>query len=92
MKGLRERFGRPLRLALIGGGLGVLIGYLFHGVEQTGFVSAGQGGAGKTVVFKMIVNQFVIGMALLFTLAMGVLGGLLPSLSAMRLKALDAVR
>lgn len=80
-----------LLLAAIGGALGVLIGYLVNGAEQTSFVSGGQG-AGKTVVFTMIVDRTVLQTAIGFTLAMGVLGGLLPALSAMRLKPLDALR
>jgi ABC-type lipoprotein release transport system permease subunit len=80
-----------LLFALVGGGLGVLIGYLFHGVEQTSFVTSGQGG-GKTVVFTMVVNRTVLTYAAAFILVMGALGGLLPALSAMRLKVLDALR
>jgi putative ABC transport system permease protein len=64
---------------------------LVNGAEQTSFVSSGQG-AGKTVVFTMIVNRTVLQMALGFTLAMGILGGLLPALSAMRQKPLEALR
>lgn len=81
-----------LLLAVLGGGLGLLIGYAFNGVEQTGVMTAGQGGGMKLVVFKMVVDREVIGYAVGFTLAMGLLGGLLPALSAMRLKVLDCVR
>jgi ABC-type lipoprotein release transport system permease subunit len=80
-----------LLLALVGGALGVLIGLLVNGIEQTGFMSTGQGG-GKTVVFKMIVNQFVLLMAAAFTVGMGILGGILPALSAMRLRPLESLR
>lgn len=80
-----------LLLALVGGGLGLLLGLAINGKEQTSFVSSGQG-AGKTVVFTMIVNSTVLMYAAGFTLVMGVLGGLLPALSAMRLKVLDALR
>ncbi len=80
-----------LLLALVGGTVGVLIGFAVNGVEQTGFMSTGQGG-GKTVVFKMLVNQFVLLLAAGFTLAMGILGGLLPALSAMRLRPLESLR
>jgi ABC-type antimicrobial peptide transport system permease subunit len=81
-----------LLLAVLGGALGLGLGWLVNGAEQTGYVSSGQGGGGKTVVFKMIVNTVVIQMAVGFTLFMGLIGGLLPSLTAMRLKVLDAVR
>lgn len=80
-----------LLIAILGGMLGVLLGSLIHGIEQTGQLSSGQGG-GKTVVFRMIVNKPVITTAIVFTLVMGFLGGLLPAVSAMRQKALDAVR
>jgi ABC-type lipoprotein release transport system permease subunit len=81
-----------LLLAVLGGALGLGLGWVVNGAEQTGYVSSGQGGGGKTVVFKMIVNTVVIQMAVGFTLFMGLIGGLLPSLTAMRLKVLDAVR
>jgi putative ABC transport system permease protein len=77
--------------AILGGGLGMLVGYLFNGVEQVGFMSAGQGG-GKTIVFTMLVNWDVFKMAIGFTLVMGLLGGFLPSLAAMRQRPLEALR
>jgi ABC-type antimicrobial peptide transport system permease subunit len=80
-----------LLLALVGGGLGLLLGYLVNGVEQTGMISSGAGG-GKFVVFKMTVDAWVLKLCVGFTLAMGLLGGLLPALSAMRLKLLDTLR
>jgi ABC-type lipoprotein release transport system permease subunit len=81
-----------LLLAVVGGGLGLLLGYAANGVEQKGVMSAGQGGAGKLVVFTMLVTPRVLVWGVGFTLGMGLLGGLLPALSAMRLKVLDAVR
>jgi ABC-type antimicrobial peptide transport system permease subunit len=78
-------------LAIFGGGLGMLIGYLCNGMEQVGFMSAGQGG-GKTIVFTMKVNWDVLKMGIGFTLVMGVLGGFLPSLAAMRQRPLEALR
>lgn len=80
-----------LLLAVVGGGLGLLIGCAVNGVEQTGVMSSGQGGT-KTVVFTMVVNRAVVLTAVGFTLAMGLLGGLLPALSAMRLKLLESLR
>jgi ABC-type antimicrobial peptide transport system permease subunit len=80
-----------LLLALVGGGLGLLLGYLANGVEQKGMISSGAGG-GKFVVFKMVVDAWVLKVCVGFTLAMGLLGGLLPALSAMRLKLLDTLR
>lgn len=80
-----------LLLAILGGLLGLAIGYSVNNVEQTGFMSAGQGG-GKTVVFKMIVDSFVLTAATVFTLGMGFIGGFFPAWSAMRQKPLDALR
>jgi ABC-type antimicrobial peptide transport system permease subunit len=80
-----------LLLALVGGGVGLLLGYLVNGMEQKGMISSG-GGGGKFVVFKMTVDAWVLKLCIGFTLAMGLLGGLLPALSAMRLKLLDTLR
>jgi putative ABC transport system permease protein len=78
-------------IAILGGLLGVLMGSSVHGIEQKGMLSSGQGG-GKTVVFKMVVDAEVIKVAGAFTLIMGLLGGIIPAVSAMRMKPLDAVR
>jgi hypothetical protein len=78
-------------MALIGGLIGCAIGSLANGLTATSIVSSGQGG-GKSVVLKLIVDANILATGMLFALAMGVLGGLAPSLSAMRLKPLDAVR
>jgi ABC-type antimicrobial peptide transport system permease subunit len=80
-----------LLLATIGGGLGLALGFLFNGVEQVGFMSAGQGG-GKTVVFNMKVDSVVVTYAVAFTLLMGLLGGFLPAFAAMRQRPLEALR
>jgi ABC-type lipoprotein release transport system permease subunit len=80
-----------LLIAFLGGLLGVLIGLGVNGIEQKGQLSSGQGG-GKTVVFKMVVDREVIRVACIFTVMMGLLGGIVPSVSAMRIKPLDAVR
>ena len=80
-----------LLIAILGGGAGFALGSLVHGLEQTGFMSAGAGG-GKTVVFKMLIDGTVIAYAVGFTLIMGILGGLLPAWTAMRQKPLDAMR
>jgi ABC-type lipoprotein release transport system permease subunit len=80
-----------LLIAALGCGVGLALGSLVDGIEQTGQLSSGQGG-GKTVVFKMVVDGRSLLTAGCFAAAMGLLGGLLPALSAMRLKPLDAVR
>ncbi|MCS7167508.1 MAG: ABC transporter permease [Gemmatales bacterium] len=78
-------------LALLGGLAGMAIGSLFHGVEQKSFISSGQGG-GKTVVFQITVTPFVLKTAFWFTVVMGLLGGLIPSWAATRLRPLEALR
>lgn len=80
-----------MAMALLGGILGVALGYLCNGYSVTSIASGGQGG-GKTVAAKLVVDRDVILIGILFTLVMGRLGGLVPALSAMRLKILDAIR
>ena len=88
---LMSFFLESLLIALIGGVLGVAIGSLADGWTANSIVGSGQGG-GKSVVLKLTVDPSIILGGVLFSLAMGALGGLLPALSAMRLKPLDAVR
>jgi putative ABC transport system permease protein len=81
-----------LVLALIGGVIGCCWGWLlFDGVTVNSIVSSGQGG-GKSVVLKTVVDLTIISSGMLLALLMGFLGGLVPSLSAMRLTALEALR
>jgi len=84
-------FIESLWIALLGGVMGLALGWLADGYTASSIVSGGQGG-GKSVVFKLVVDANILGAGMLFTLAMGALGGLLPALSAMRLKPLDAIR
>jgi putative ABC transport system permease protein len=79
-----------LAIAIIGGVLGVLLGSLSNGAMLTSTVSSGQGG--KTVIMKVVVDSDVIICGVLFTIVMGRLGGLVPSLSAMRLGILQSLR
>ena len=80
-----------LLIALVGGLLGCALGLLANGWTATSIVSAGQGG-GKTVVLKLIVDSNILAQGLVLTLAMGLIGGILPALSAMRLRPLEALR
>jgi len=80
-----------MTIALIGGTIGVLLGYLTNGFEVTSIASAGQGG-GKSVAAKLVVDHDVVLIGILFTMVMGRLGGLVPALSAMRLKILESLR
>jgi len=80
-----------LVLALVGGLLGCALGYLCDGWTATSIVGSGQGG-GKSIILKLSVDSQVLGAGLALTLIMGLLGGVLPALSAMRLKPLDALK
>lgn len=80
-----------LCLALVGGLLGCAIGSLCHGVTTKSIVSGGAGG-GKTVVLQMRVSIEILAAGMLMSLVMGGIGGLLPALSAMRLRALESLR
>jgi len=88
---LTSFFLESLLIALIGGIMGVAIGSIADGWTASSIVGSGQGG-GKSVVLKLTVDGPIVMTGILFSLAMGCVGGLLPSLSAMRLKPLDAVR
>ena len=81
-----------LLIALLGGLVGCLIGYLFNGFRVTSIVSSGNGPAGKAVVFRIIVDWGVLGIGLMLSMMMGLVGGLIPALSAMRLKPLESLR
>ena len=78
-------------IALIGGALGCALGSLADGLSATSIVASGPGG-GKSVVLRLIVDARILSVGLLLSLGMGILGGLLPALSAMRLKPLEALR
>jgi len=80
-----------LAIALVGGLLGCMLGSLVDGWTATSIVSSGPGG-GKFVVLKLIVDPSILTGGLLVSLAMGAAGGLVPALSAMRLRPLDALR
>jgi ABC-type lipoprotein release transport system permease subunit len=88
---LTSFFMESLVLALLGGVVGCALGLLCNGYSATSILSSGMGG-GKSVVLKLIVDWQILGLGMVFSLFMGCIGGLLPALSAVRLKALDAVR
>jgi ABC-type lipoprotein release transport system permease subunit len=81
-----------LAIALLGGLLGLAIGYCFDGWRASSIISSGQGGGSKTIVLELSVDGLVLAAGVLFTLLTGTLGGLLPAWTAMRLKPLDALR
>ena len=88
---LTSFFLESLLLAVIGGLLGCAVGCLGHGWTATSIAGSGAGG-GKSVVLKLIVDWRILGVGLAFSLLMGAVGGLLPALSAMRLKPLESLR
>jgi putative ABC transport system permease protein len=80
-----------LLIAALGGLVGCGLGYLANGVTTSSVVDTNGGGM-KRVSFQMIVEANTLAAAVLFTLVMGLLGGLLPALSAMRVKPLESLR
>ena len=88
---LMSFFLESLLLAVLGGLLGIAIGSLCHGFTASSIAGSGAGG-GKSVVLKLVVDQYILATGLGFALVMGALGGLIPALSAMRLKPLESLR
>ena len=84
-------FFEAVLLAMVGGLLGCAVGLLSDGWTASSIMSSGQGG-GKSVVLRLTIDARILGAGMVFSLALGCLGGLIPALSAMRLKPLDAVR
>ena len=80
-----------LVLALLGGLLGCAIGMCVDGLTARSVVASGPGG-GKSVVLQIVVSREILMTGLILSLGMGTIGGFLPSLAAMRLKALDSLR
>jgi putative ABC transport system permease protein len=81
-----------LLIAIVGGALGCLIGFAIDGRSATSTVSGGSGPGGRSVVLTIDVSTEIIVCGLLFTLVIGRLGGLVPALSAIRVKILDSLR
>jgi ABC-type lipoprotein release transport system permease subunit len=88
---LTSFFMEALLLAVVGGGLGLALGSLCHGLTATSNIASGPGG-GKSVVIKLVVDQYVLMTGMGFSLFMGCVGGLIPALSAIRLKPLESLR
>jgi ABC-type lipoprotein release transport system permease subunit len=73
-------------ISVIGGSLGIALGTAFNGLNQS--FSMGT----REVEFAFEVTQSTIAFATAFSISMGVLGGLLPALSVIRIKPLEALR
>jgi hypothetical protein len=84
-------FLESVAIAILGGLLGCGLGYLADGWSATSIVSSGMGG-GKSVMLKLVVDANTLGVGMLLALLMGALGGLVPALSAMRLRPLESLR
>jgi len=75
-------FAESLFIAVVGGGLGLAIAWLFvQGGDPTG---------GMLPIFVLPTRDVLIGVALMVT--MGVLAGVMPAVGAMRLRITDALR
>jgi ABC-type antimicrobial peptide transport system permease subunit len=79
-------------VAAVGGLVGCGLGLLGDGASAASTLSSGFGGGGKSVVLRLVVDANVLAAGLVFTLIMGALGGLVPALSAMRLRPLESMR
>jgi ABC-type antimicrobial peptide transport system permease subunit len=79
-------FLEAILLSIIGGVIGCVIGYFCNGISATSQM------ANKSVMLKLVVDYRILGCGLAFSVLMGCLGGLLPALSAIRLKMLDSLR
>jgi hypothetical protein len=78
-------------LGLVGGLLGCALGYLCDGLTMSSVAGSTQGG-GKSIMLKLIVDAPILLGGLVFALAMGVAGGLVPALTALSSRPLQAVR
>ncbi len=75
-----------LLIALIGGIVGSCLGYCVNGLSVNSVLST------KAVAFAFSVDASSIAVALGFTLLLGVIGGLLPAIAAMRIDPLQSLR
>ena len=88
-----------LAIALIGGLFGVFLILVVNGVMSavgdglsvSSQITSGQGSA-KSVVTKLYFGYDILFSGILFSIVMGRLGGLLPSINAMRLGILESLR
>ncbi len=89
-----------LAIALLGGAAAILAWLALEAVANkfaggltiTSTVSGGGGPGGKSVVTQLVFGDDVVICGLLFTIVMGRIGGLLPSITAMRLGILESLR
>ena len=85
-------FFEAVLLATIGGLLGCAVGMLSDGWTASSIMSSGQAEAARASFCGSPSTRGSWGRGWCSPLVLGCLGGLIPALSAMRLKPLDAVR
>jgi putative ABC transport system permease protein len=73
-------------IAVLGGAVGLALGYAANGLTQSAAVG------GRQVDFTFRVDAAVASLAAAFAVVLGALGGTLPALSAMRVQPLEALR
>lgn len=73
-------------ISIVGGVLGIALGMATNGITTSTGVGA------REVEFAFRVTQTTVMFASMFTLSMGVLGGILPALSVVRIQPLEALR
>jgi ABC-type lipoprotein release transport system permease subunit len=75
-----------LLLSLVGGSLGCMLGSLAHGWTANSLIG------NRNMAFTLSVDEWTLSAAILFTLGMGAVGGLLPAVSTSRVRPLEALR
>ncbi len=73
-------------ISLIGGGLGAALGYATNGLTQSTALGA------REIEFAFRVDAPILAVAAVFSVVMGIVGGILPAMSAMRVRPLEALR
>ena len=81
-----------LVIALAGGALGCALGAMSHGWQASSVISRNEPGSSKFVVLEMAVTGDTIAIGLALALAIGLFGGLVPSIKAMFVRPLESLR
>jgi ABC-type antimicrobial peptide transport system permease subunit len=72
--------------------LGSALGCLAHGWQAASVVSRNEPGSSKFVVLEMVVTGDTIAIGLTLALAIGLFGGIVPSIRAMLIRPLESLR
>jgi len=75
-------------LALVGGAIGCLLAFPMHGFST----GTGQTQSFSEIAFAFRITPEILGVAMMFALIMGVVGGLLPALRGARLPIASSLR